>query len=110
MVSTSIADVPEATVVLSHVPPYNTAVDHHHHTIGRDDDLSCHHVGSVGLKLALRKQRPHAALSGHSHHHDYQLRIKDDERPHMLGLGILGVHSVSVSKTEGFGDETHRQG
>lgn len=108
-VSTPIAGASEATVVLSHVPPYNTAIDRHH-AMGRDDDLNGFHVGSLGLKLALRKQRPHAALSGHSHHHDYQPRIGGDERPHVLGLGFRGVHSVSVSETGGFGYETHRQG
>lgn len=103
------ASVSGETIVLSHVPPYNTAIDRHH-AMGCEDDRNGLHVGSLGLKLALRRNRPLSALSGHSHHHDYQPGIGNSERPHVLGLGFRGIHSISVDETGGFGYEAHRQG
>lgn len=110
-VSNSIAGASASgeAIVLSHVPPYNTSIDRHH-AMAREDDRNGLHVGSLGLKLALRRYHPLATLSGHSHHHDYQPGIGDAGQPHVLGLGFQGVHSISVGGTGGFGYEIHWQG
>lgn len=96
-------------VVISHVPPYNTHLDRHHSIGEREFDLEGLHVGSLSLKLALRKHRPIAALSGHSHNGEYHVGIGDGcTRPHLLNLDFRGVVEVEVDGKAGiFGYTFH---
>lgn len=98
------------TVVCTHIPPYNTELDRHHSIGERELDLDGLHVGSIGLKLALREGRPIAALNGHSHNGGYEPGIGDDARPHMLNLDFQGIASLTVDgPSGGFGFEFHHE-
>ena len=89
-------------VFLSHVPPYNTALDRHHSIGERDRDLEELHVGSLGLKVALRKHAPPVALSGHSHNREYEVGSVDNPKmPHFLSLDFRGVARLTVESTFG---------
>lgn len=97
-----LAAAPEPTVVLTHVPPYNTSLDRHHSIGAREHDLDGLHVGAIGLKLALRKHRPVASLSGHSHNGAYQPGLSGDGGPpHMLNLDFRTVLGIEVDGNEG---------
>lgn len=97
-----LASAPEPTVVLTHVPPYNTPLDRHHSIGAREHDLDGLHVGAIGLKLALRKHRPVAALCGHSHNGAYQPGLTGDGGPpHTLNLDYRTVLTVEIDGNEG---------
>lgn len=98
-------------VVCTHIPPYNTPLDRHHSIGRREADLEGLHVGSVGLKLALRKHRPIAALNGHSHNGEYQAGVDGSPaRPHMLNVGFRGILGVEVDgPADAFGFEVHHR-
>lgn len=97
---------PSPSIVLTHVPPYNTSVDRHHSIGTREADLDMLHCGSLGLKLALRVHQPLVALSGHSHSGEYEPGDGPGGRPHVFNLGYQGVASVTVDGTTGgFGFE-----
>jgi len=83
------------TVVLSHVPPYNTESDRHHSIGDRDNDIEGLHVGSSGLKLALRAHGPVAALHGHSHNPTYEC-LDGSQVVHSLNLGFQGIATVTI--------------
>lgn len=95
-VSSLLGEATGPVVFLSHVPPYNTRLDRHHSIGQREADLEGLHVGSLGLKLALRAHRPIAALSGHSHNGEYQVGIGDGDRPHLLNLDYRRPVQISV--------------
>ena len=96
-------------IVVSHVPPYNTRLDRHHSLGEREVDLEGLHVGSLGLKLALRHHQPIAALSGHSHTDAYHPGIGDANRPHMLNLDFRGVSTITLDgSTNQFGYTFHQ--
>jgi Icc-related predicted phosphoesterase len=98
----------DPTIVLTHIPPYNTELDRHHSVGEREIDLEGLHVGSIGLKLALRKHNPLAALSGHSHNGKYEPGIGSAGRPHMLNLDFRGIATVNVDAENGsFGYSFH---
>ncbi|MEF8914584.1 MAG: hypothetical protein V5A17_08145, partial [Natronomonas sp.] len=67
--------------------------------------------GSIGLKLALRKHRPIAALSGHSHNGEYQPGLDGTAgRPHMLNVGFRGIVDVEVDgAADAFGFDVHHR-
>lgn len=91
------------TIVLSHVPPYNTEADRHHSIGQREMGLEGAHVGSIGLKLALRNHRPLAAFHGHSHNPVYNPGFGDETTPHSLNPGFQGIVRVSINgRTEMF--------
>jgi Icc-related predicted phosphoesterase len=98
-------------VVCTHIPPYNTPLDRHHSVGRREADLEGLHVGSIGLKLALRKHRPIAALSGHSHNGEYQSGVDGTAgRPHMLNVGFRGIVDVEFDGDAGaFGFDVHHR-
>lgn len=54
----------EPTIVLSHQPPFNTALDHHHSDRGMAGRI---HKGSIPLKMAVLHAGPSLVLSGHTH-------------------------------------------
>lgn len=95
--SVLIERAPDPTVVLSHVPPYNLEADRHHSIGERTDDIESLHVGSIGLKLALRAHDAFAVLHGHSHNPQYELV---DESVHSLNLGFRGIATVTVTGEE----------
>ncbi|QLC35556.1 metallophosphoesterase (plasmid) [Halarchaeum sp. CBA1220] len=86
----------DPTLVVTHVPPYNTALDEHHSIGTRERDLDGYHVGSIALTLALREHTPFAALSGHSHRERYEV-----EPTHLLGLGFQVIASVDLDLQRG---------
>jgi Icc-related predicted phosphoesterase len=89
------------TVVLSHVPPYNTEADRHYSIGQREMGLEGAHVGSIGLKLALRDYRPLAAFHGHSHNPVYNPGFGDETTPHSLNPGFQGIVRVSINGRTG---------
>lgn len=86
---------------VSHVPPFNTPFDRHHAVGTREIDREYLHVGSIALKLAIRDHDVFAALSGHSHVHDYDIGTGSDGRPHYLNLGYRGIGTVVVAPSRG---------
>lgn len=98
-------------IVCTHIPPYNTPLDRHHSVGRREADLEGLHVGSVSLKLALRKHRPIAALNGHSHNGEYRAGIDGTAgRPHMLNVGFRGIIDVDVDgSADAFGFDVHHR-
>lgn len=100
-ISTLISDNNRPTIVCSHVPPYNTEADRHHSIGEREENLDGLHVGSIGLKLALRIHEPFAAFHGHSHNPNYEVGFDDGVRPHSLNLGFQGIIRVSLNGSRG---------
>lgn len=104
------------TIVLTHIPPYNTELDRHHSIGEREVDLEGLHTGSIGLKLALREHRPIAALSGHSHNGAYEPGDDGEKtdasgRPHMLNLDFRGIATVNIDgHRDSFGYTFHHNG
>lgn len=92
----------EPDIFLSHVPPYNTALDRHRSVGEREVDLEGLHVGSLAVKITARKHEPFAVLSGHSHNREYEIGTADSaEQPHFLGLGFRGVSRITVDPATG---------
>jgi hypothetical protein len=54
-------------LLLSHVPPFNTAFDYRHEFDALDDRL---HRGSIALKMAVAATAPTVTLCGHVHQRD----------------------------------------
>jgi Icc-related predicted phosphoesterase len=104
-VSSLIEQAAGTTIVLSHVPPYNTEADRHHAVGNRQMELEGAHVGSIGLKLALRKYQPVAAFHGHSHNPVYEAGFDDQPVPHSLNPGFQGIVRVTVDQEGSFGYE-----
>lgn len=105
-ISSLLEDAEAPTIVLSHVPPYNTEADRHHSIGERKQDIEGLHVGSVGLKLALRVYEPLAAFHGHSHNPEYEVGLGESARPHSLNLGFQGIVRASLNSSGGsFGYE-----
>lgn len=100
-----IESAPGRTIVCSYVPPYNTEADRHHAVGDRDMDLEGAHVGSLGLKLALRHHQPLAAFHGHSHNPIYEVGFGEATTPHSLNPGFQGIVRVTVDESGGFGFE-----
>lgn len=97
---------PSPSIVLTHVPPYNTGVDRHHSVGTGETAPDMLHCGSLGLKLALRVHEPLVALNGHSHGGEYEPGDGPGGRPHVFNLGYQGVATVTVDGTAGgFGFE-----
>jgi Icc-related predicted phosphoesterase len=87
------------TLLLTHIPPCNTALDQHH-KLAQDDEKQ-YFVGSLGLKLALRKYRPIAVIAGHAHVGEYDAGIAEHARPHMIDLGKQSVVRIQADGTTG---------
>ncbi|SDM51922.1 Calcineurin-like phosphoesterase superfamily domain-containing protein [Halogranum gelatinilyticum] len=95
---TGLLDGSDETVLLSHVPPFNTALDRHHSHGTREDDLEGLHWGSMVLKTAIRTHRPLAVLCGHSHTQGYDVCRGDGGETQLLNPGFRGVATVDVSR------------
>lgn len=93
-------DETEDVLLASHVPPFNTPVDRHHAVGSREVDKEYLHVGSIALKLAIRKHDVFATLSGHSHEFGFE-RLDDCEgQPYCLNLGFRGIGTVTAKPSE----------
>lgn len=88
------------TIMVSHIPPFNTKIDRHHSTHGTsDEDL---HIGSLSLKIAMRHHPPIVAISGHSHTQAYDSFGTESERlVHLVGVGFRGVGLIDVDGHSG---------
>lgn len=103
-ISSLIENAEGKRIVLSHVPPYNTKADRHYSIGDREMDVEGFHVGSLGLKLALRVHQPLAAFHGHSHASMAETGFGDSDSSLSLNPGYQGIVRVSFDEeTGGFG-------
>jgi Icc-related predicted phosphoesterase len=67
-------------------------------------DIKGFHVGSLGLKLALRVHQPLAAFRGHSHASVPETGFGESDSSLSLNPGYQGIVRVSFDEeTDGFG-------
>lgn len=85
-------------VVLSHRPPFNTALDYHEAFEDVDDRL---HRGSLALKMAVAATAPALTISGHVHRrgHDAVETVAGDRVAYSAGQP--GVAVVDVDPASG---------
>jgi hypothetical protein len=88
------------TIIVTHIPPFNTELDRHHSIHGTTDEEL--HIGSLSLKIAIRHHPPALSLSGHSHQQAYDLLTTDSgHQIHLVGLGFRGVGLVEINCQSG---------
>ena len=78
--------VGDPRILVTHVPPFNTAVDAH-------PDVSVPHWGSIALKLVLLERAPVLTVSGHTHASGYDCLPGD---AHVLTLPDRSVVDVDL--------------
>jgi Icc-related predicted phosphoesterase len=83
-------------LLVTHVPPFNTAFDRHHAVGTREADREFLHFGSIATKLVMREHDVFAALSGHSHTYGYEPAEGPDSHTYCLNLGYRGIGTVTL--------------
>jgi Icc-related predicted phosphoesterase len=89
-------------MLVSHVPPFGTALDVHHSAEARADDHL--HDGWMAMSGAIRHAAPHVGVFGHSHIRGYD--SFDGSETHLLNGGFRGVTTVNLGEG-GFGFSFH---
>lgn len=93
-----LAEPEDDAVLLSHVPPFNTAFDYHREFDGLDERL---HRGSIALKMAVAATAPAVTLCGHVHQQgDDVLETVAGGRP-AYNAGSPGVAVLDVDPEAG---------
>jgi len=89
-----VADVPNPTVLASHVPPFNVPFD----VRGQHSHDGDYHFGSVALRIALAATGVDACLSGHTHQRGLTAIPTTSGHSYAHNPGDAGVSSISVSE------------
>ncbi|USZ69234.1 metallophosphoesterase [Halorussus salilacus] len=88
-----LTETDRRTLLFSHVSPFKVSFDHHHSERGPEGRV---HRGSVALKVAIRRNGPHAVFSGHTHEYGIDTVATERGDRYAFNAGAPGVAVVEV--------------